>query len=51
MNEKVVKQKTPYMYIGNGIPFTFFTFLACLVLACKFNTQNLMNDQLNLNVV
>ena len=38
MLEKVVKQKTPY--IGNGIPFAFFTFLARPVLAYqKLNTQ------------
>ena len=47
MLKTVVNQKT--LYIGNGTPFAF---LARPVLAYrKFNTQILMNDQLNMNIL
>ena len=44
MLEKAVKQKMPY--IGNGIPSAFFA--RPVLTYRKFNTQILMNDELNM---
>ena len=51
MHKKIVKQEMPY--IGHGIPFAFFTFLACPALAYRiFNNRIFfIHDQLNVNVV